>query len=83
IYYGPKDSPHNHFLAFFRMFQALENLGYIFFNCFSLRRCWSPGYIQIDTKILYQQLLRRTWSEELDKLELWGIVVDLDENDFR
>ncbi|KAL0088851.1 hypothetical protein J3Q64DRAFT_1882119 [Phycomyces blakesleeanus] len=37
----------------------------------------------IDTKILYQQLLRRTWSEELDKLELWGIVVDLDENDFR
>ncbi|KAL0076671.1 hypothetical protein F4703DRAFT_1743524, partial [Phycomyces blakesleeanus] len=83
IYYDSKASPHNHFLAFFRMAQLLEHLGRASFNCFPLRRSWSPGYMQIDTRILCQQLLRRTWSEGADKLELWGIVVDLDEKAFR
>ncbi|KAL0074976.1 hypothetical protein J3Q64DRAFT_1610756, partial [Phycomyces blakesleeanus] len=50
IYYDSKDSPHSHFLAFFRMAQLLEHPERRSFNCFPLRRSWPPGYMQIDTR---------------------------------
>ncbi|KAL0074265.1 hypothetical protein J3Q64DRAFT_1647836, partial [Phycomyces blakesleeanus] len=72
IYYNFKPSPHNHFLALFCIAQLLEQLGYKSINCFSLRRSWSPCYMQIDTRILCQQILRTTGTAKLDKLELCG-----------
>ncbi|KAG2203129.1 hypothetical protein INT47_004936 [Mucor saturninus] len=69
--------PENHFMAFVQLARLFETLGLSPFRCFLLRRSWSPVYVQIDSKILCQNILNIRWSNNIDKLDYWKQVVDL------
>ncbi|KAI7890503.1 uncharacterized protein EV154DRAFT_552220 [Mucor mucedo] len=83
IYYDAKAQPENHFMAFVQLARLFETLGLPPFRCFSLRRSWSPGYVQIDSKILCQNILDIRWSNNIDKLNYWKQVVDLNAKHFK
>ncbi|ORE09665.1 hypothetical protein BCV72DRAFT_318889 [Rhizopus microsporus var. microsporus] len=57
LYYDAKRSPVNHFKAIYQFSRLFEHLGLPVFNCFPLRLSWSPCYVTIDSKILYQNIL--------------------------
>ncbi|KAI7879204.1 uncharacterized protein EV154DRAFT_568744 [Mucor mucedo] len=46
IYYDAKAQSKSHFMAFVHLARLFETLGLSSFRCFSLRRSWSPGYVQ-------------------------------------
>ncbi|KAI8388006.1 uncharacterized protein BYT42DRAFT_484421, partial [Radiomyces spectabilis] len=50
IYYDVKVHLDNHFEAFNQLIRLFSPLGQRFFNCFHLRRSWSPCYVQIESK---------------------------------
>ncbi|KAG2198650.1 hypothetical protein INT47_001789 [Mucor saturninus] len=71
IYYDAKAQTENHFMAFVQLARLFETLGLSPFRCFPLRRSWSPGYVQINSKILCQNILNIRWSNNIDKLDYW------------
>ncbi|KAI9311436.1 hypothetical protein BX666DRAFT_1839544, partial [Dichotomocladium elegans] len=52
IYYDARARPDKTFNAFFQLAHICEENGIRGSNCFTLRRSWSPCYMEIDTKIL-------------------------------
>ncbi|KAI9319739.1 hypothetical protein BX666DRAFT_1812039, partial [Dichotomocladium elegans] len=50
IYYDAKADPVKHFNAFLQLARVCQQNGIRGFNCFPLRRSWSPCYMEIDTK---------------------------------
>jgi hypothetical protein len=71
IDYDTKASPVAHFKAFYRFSQEFAALNFPVFNCFSLRRSWSPCYATIDSKILCQNILDRKWRIGTDNMPLF------------
>jgi hypothetical protein len=57
IYYDAKAHPEKHILAYYKMSQLCERLEIASFQCFPLRNSFVPGYFQIDTRILRQNIL--------------------------
>ncbi|KAI8054313.1 hypothetical protein BDF22DRAFT_775088 [Syncephalis plumigaleata] len=57
IYYDCKANPAMHFKAFYKLALLFEALGLKAFECFPMRRSFSPCYIHIDTVILCQNIL--------------------------
>ena len=78
LYYDVKRNPVNHFKAFYQLSRLFEHLGLPVFNCFPLRRSWSPCYVIIDSKTLCQNILGIRWSNAVDRLDYWARVVNLD-----
>ncbi|KAG2196762.1 hypothetical protein INT47_009653 [Mucor saturninus] len=83
IYYDAKAQPVNHFMAFVQLARLFETLGLSPFRCFPLRRSWFLGYVQIDSKILCQNILNIRWSNNIDKLDYGKQVVDLNAKPFK
>ncbi|KAI9318169.1 hypothetical protein BX666DRAFT_1935574, partial [Dichotomocladium elegans] len=54
IYYDCKTRPANHMKAFYQLACLFQRLELPAFNCFPLRRRWSPCYMFIDRKIFCQ-----------------------------
>ncbi|KAG1206400.1 hypothetical protein G6F68_008761 [Rhizopus microsporus] len=75
LYYDVKRNPVNHFKAFYQLSRLFEHLGLPVFNCFPLRRSWSPCYVTIDSKILCQNILGIRWSNAVDRLDYWARVI--------
>ncbi|KAI8053393.1 hypothetical protein BDF22DRAFT_644463, partial [Syncephalis plumigaleata] len=59
IYYDCVARPVKHFKAFLELARLFRKLGLKGFNCFPLRRSYSPCYVHIDTKILCEIFLKR------------------------
>ncbi|KAI8055172.1 hypothetical protein BDF22DRAFT_765571, partial [Syncephalis plumigaleata] len=57
LYYDCKENPVKHFKAFFELACLFDDLELKPFNCFPLRRSFSPCYIHIDIDILCQNIL--------------------------
>ncbi|KAI7897313.1 uncharacterized protein EV154DRAFT_573155 [Mucor mucedo] len=70
-------------MAFVQLARLFETLGLFPFRCFPLRRSWSPGYVQIDSKIICQNIIYIRWSNNIDKLDYWKQVVDLNAKTFK
>ncbi|KAI8055082.1 hypothetical protein BDF22DRAFT_618667, partial [Syncephalis plumigaleata] len=56
-YYDCVARPVKHFKAFFKLARLFKDLDLKGFNCFPLRRSFSPCYIHIDTVILCHNIL--------------------------
>ncbi|PHZ17987.1 uncharacterized protein RHIMIDRAFT_14714 [Rhizopus microsporus ATCC 52813] len=69
LYYDIKRNLVNHLKAFYQLSRLFEHLGLPVFNCFPLRRSWSPCYVTIDSKILCQNVLGIRWPNAVDKLD--------------
>jgi hypothetical protein len=85
IYYDAKAHPEKHILAYYKMSQLCERLEIASFQCFPLRNSFVPGYFQIDTRILRQNILHEPngdYSLE-GKLRSWGRVVNLQSKAFK
>ncbi|KAI8388620.1 uncharacterized protein BYT42DRAFT_611641 [Radiomyces spectabilis] len=78
IYYDVKIRPNNHFEAFYQLDRLFSLLGQRSFNCIPLWRSWSPCYVQIDSKILCQNIMKKNRVNGADKPSYWRQVVDLD-----
>ncbi|KAI9312121.1 hypothetical protein BX666DRAFT_1988999, partial [Dichotomocladium elegans] len=48
--------------AFYQLVRLFQRPELPAFNCFPLRRRWSPCYMFIDSKILCQNILQRSWN---------------------
>ncbi|KAI9314807.1 hypothetical protein BX666DRAFT_2157805 [Dichotomocladium elegans] len=85
IYYDSKSRPANHMKAFYQLACLFQRLELPAFNCFSLRLRWSPCYMFIDSKMLCQNIPKRSWNDddELVHLDYWYEVVDLNSKAFR
>ncbi|KAI9319828.1 hypothetical protein BX666DRAFT_1853049, partial [Dichotomocladium elegans] len=59
IYYDVKANPIRHMVVFFPLHSSFQRLQFNAFVCFSNRQSWSPSYILISTKILWQDTLGR------------------------
>ncbi|KAH8552694.1 hypothetical protein BGW37DRAFT_512844 [Umbelopsis sp. PMI_123] len=85
IYYDAKAHPENHILAYYRLSQVCETFGIKSFQCFPLRSSFVPGYFQIDTTVLRENILHehnRDYSLE-GKLRSWRKVVNLNAKAFK
>jgi hypothetical protein len=85
IYYDAKAHPQNHLVAYYKMSQLCETLNIKSFQCFPLRNSFIPGYFQLDTTILRNNILH---ERNLDyslagKLRSWEKVVNLNSKAFR
>ncbi|KAI8055709.1 hypothetical protein BDF22DRAFT_617894 [Syncephalis plumigaleata] len=77
IYYDCVARPVKHFKAFFELAHLFPRIGLKPFNCFPLRRSFSPCYIHIDTVILCQNILKREFKDKKHMDEYWDEAVDL------
>ncbi|ORE05482.1 hypothetical protein BCV72DRAFT_180870, partial [Rhizopus microsporus var. microsporus] len=50
LYYDVKRNLVDHFKDFYQLFRLFEHLSLPIFNCFPLRRSWSPCCVTIDSK---------------------------------
>ncbi|KAI8052311.1 hypothetical protein BDF22DRAFT_620765, partial [Syncephalis plumigaleata] len=84
IYYDCKANPAMHFKAFYKLDLLFEDLKLKAFECFPLRRSFSPCYIHIDTEIVCKNILNckcrklKAW-----KTEHWERVVELNRKVFK
>ncbi|KAI8055234.1 hypothetical protein BDF22DRAFT_618639 [Syncephalis plumigaleata] len=81
IYYDCKQHPVKHFKAFLELARLFKKLDLKPFNCFPLRRSFSPCYVHIDTVILCHNILGRTLKKK--KKKHWGEIVELNRRVFR
>ncbi|KAG2193488.1 hypothetical protein INT47_005013 [Mucor saturninus] len=77
IYYDSKARPVEHMRAFYELALSFIDIELPVFNCFPLRRSWTPCYTTIDSKILCQNILGRRWTNRQDKIALWREVINL------
>ncbi|KAI9480298.1 MAG: hypothetical protein EXX96DRAFT_633642 [Benjaminiella poitrasii] len=74
----------DHFFEFYELARVFVNLQLPGYNCFPLRKSWSPSYATIDSKCLCQNIFGLSWTNFTgDKLTLWERVVDLNSAPFR
>ncbi|CAO3671048.1 unnamed protein product [Rhizopus stolonifer] len=73
-----KERTVDHMKAFYRLAQLFSVLNIPVFNCFPLRRSWSPCYATIDSKILCLNIMGKSLNSERSKLDYWREVVNLD-----
>ncbi|KAI8056096.1 hypothetical protein BDF22DRAFT_324147 [Syncephalis plumigaleata] len=64
IYYDCKQHPVKHFKAFLELARLFKKLDLKPFNCFPLRRSFSPCYVHIDTVILCHNILGRSYEDK-------------------
>ncbi|KAI8047867.1 hypothetical protein BDF22DRAFT_462002 [Syncephalis plumigaleata] len=64
LYYDCKANPVKHFKAFFKLARLFDDLELKPFNCFPLRRSFSPCYVHIDTVILCENILGRSYADK-------------------
>ncbi|KAI8053888.1 hypothetical protein BDF22DRAFT_644024 [Syncephalis plumigaleata] len=77
LYYDCKENPVKHFKAFFELARVFSRIHLKAFNCFPLRRSFSPCYVHIDTVILCHNILGRKF-ENMDHMdEYWDDAVNL------
>ncbi|KAI8054821.1 hypothetical protein BDF21DRAFT_349726, partial [Thamnidium elegans] len=68
IYCDVKANPGDQFNASFCLAQIYIHINVPLFACFLLRTSWIPSYITIDSKLLYQNIMGRSWTTvERDK----------------
>ncbi|KAL1928560.1 hypothetical protein VTP01DRAFT_2916 [Rhizomucor pusillus] len=68
-------TPGNHALAYVMMAKFCEDHEIKTFQCMPLRTSWIPAHMQIDTKILATQMLKKPNNIDFD-LDLWKQVVN-------
>ncbi|KAI8053376.1 hypothetical protein BDF22DRAFT_743303 [Syncephalis plumigaleata] len=64
LYYDCKENPVKHFKAFFELARVFPRIRLKAFNCFPLRRSFSPCYVHIDTVILCHNILGRSYEDK-------------------
>ncbi|KAI9310211.1 hypothetical protein BX666DRAFT_2086102, partial [Dichotomocladium elegans] len=71
--------------AFYQLACLFQRLELSAFNCFPLRRRWSPCYMFNDSKTLCQNIPQQSWNndDKLVNLDYWYEVVDLNSKAFR
>ncbi|KAI9315769.1 hypothetical protein BX666DRAFT_2028651 [Dichotomocladium elegans] len=77
IYYDAKVRPMQHMAAFYQLALLFERLQLPAFACFPLRRSFSRSYIMIDAKIIWQNILGRSWTEKVPYPGGWDEVIDV------
>ncbi|KAI7889737.1 uncharacterized protein EV154DRAFT_603786 [Mucor mucedo] len=80
IYYDSKARPVEHMRAFYELALSFIDIRLPVFNCFPLRRSWTPCYTTINSKILCQNILGRRWTNRQDKIALWREVINPNSN---
>ena len=83
IYYDIKANTIDHMNAFWRLSTVSQILDDNAFQVFPVRTSWIPCYMQIDTKILYQHILKQASLVGEPKMEVWARVVDLQRKIFK
>lgn len=80
IYYEAKARTEKHLSAYYTMVRVCAGEEISSFQCFPLRNSWIPSFMQIDTTILREHILRESRGAYTmaAKMESWGKVVDLD-----
>ncbi|KAG2193133.1 hypothetical protein INT47_006433 [Mucor saturninus] len=77
IDYDSKERPVEDMRAIYELALSFIDIGLPVFNCFPLRRSWTPCYTTIDLKILCQNILGRRWTNRQDKIALWREAINL------
>ncbi|KAI8058110.1 hypothetical protein BDF22DRAFT_616097 [Syncephalis plumigaleata] len=77
LYYDCKENPVKHFKAFFELARVFPRIHLKAFNCFPLRRSFSPCYVHIDTVILCHNILGRKFENMDHMREYWNDAVNL------
>ncbi|KAL1927383.1 hypothetical protein VTP01DRAFT_4012 [Rhizomucor pusillus] len=75
VYYDSKSRPGNHALAYVMMAKFCEDHEIKTFQCMPLRTSWIPAHMQIDTRILATQMLKKPNNIDFDS-DLWKQVVN-------
>ncbi|KAL1934364.1 hypothetical protein VTP01DRAFT_6546 [Rhizomucor pusillus] len=75
VYYDSKSRPGNHALAYVMIAKFCEDYEIKTFQCIPLRTSWIPAHMQIDTKILATQMLKKPTNIDFDS-DLWKQVVN-------
>ncbi|KAI8091770.1 hypothetical protein BDF21DRAFT_376629 [Thamnidium elegans] len=76
IYYNAIANPVKHLKTYFKLAEICESYKFKLFQWFPLRNTFIPPYMTIDTMILNNQILKDSKRSKLDKLSIWGKIVN-------